>query len=113
VSATAALTLTPVKGVNVCSHRRPILINHTKVPNTDQVNFAVPISGVYSFLANVANGGEVQNTNGYDIIFTSDCAGLQQLNHQIESYDRHFEQPDSVDCRRQGHLSVEGLRRRR
>jgi hypothetical protein len=44
------------------------------------------ISGTYSYLATVANGGLVQNPNGYDIIFTSDCAGTQKLDHEIESY---------------------------
>jgi hypothetical protein len=38
-------------------------------------------------LRTVANGGHVGNINGYDIIFTSDQAGLTILNHQIESYN--------------------------
>ncbi len=29
----------------------------------------------------------MQNPNGFDIVLTSDCAGLNKLNHQIESYD--------------------------
>src|SRR5208283_4211087 len=66
---------------------RPITIDHTKVPNTDRTNFPVLISGVYPFLATAANGGQVQNANGYDIIFTADYAGTTQLDHEIESYD--------------------------
>jgi RHS repeat-associated protein len=71
----------------VYAHRRPITIDHTKVPNTDQANFPVLISGVYSFLATTGNGGQVQNANGYDIIFTSDFAGTTKLDHEIDSYD--------------------------
>lgn len=40
-----------------------------------------------ALLATVANGGHVQNANGYDIIFTSDSAGANKLNHEIESYN--------------------------
>ena len=83
----ASVTVTLLPGSNGYSYRRPIAINHTYVPNTDQTNLPVLISGTYSYLANVANGGNVQNANGYDIIFSSDCAGLQKLNHEIESYN--------------------------
>jgi RHS repeat-associated protein len=73
---------------NVYAHRRSIAIDHTKVPNTDQANFPVLISGVYPFLASTTvPGGQVQNANGYDIIFTSDYAGTMKLDHEIESYD--------------------------
>jgi len=68
------------------SYRRAITIDHTKIPNTDQTNFPVLISGTYSYLATVANGGKVQNANGFDIIFTSDVAGNTKLDHEIESY---------------------------
>ena len=46
---------------NGCLNRRPITIDHTKVPNTDQANFAVLISGTHSYLATTANGGNVMN----------------------------------------------------
>ena len=82
---TATLTLAPLFS-NGYSDRRSIVIAHTKVPNTDQSNFPLLISGTYSYLATVANGGRVQNANGYDIIFSSDCAGTQKLDHEIESY---------------------------
>jgi hypothetical protein len=68
-------------------YRRALSIDHTKVPNTDQNNFPVLVSGTYSYLATVANGGKVQNANGYDIIFSSDPAGTVKLDHEIESYD--------------------------
>lgn len=68
-------------------HVRPITIDHTKVPNTNQTDFPMLFSGMFTYLKTTANGGDVTNVNGYDIIFTSDAAGLTQLDHEIESYD--------------------------
>lgn len=84
-SGSATVTLSPASGV--FTYRRPIVIDHTKIPNTDQSNFPVLISGTYSYLATTANGGKVQSTSGYDIIFTSDAAGTMKLDHEIENYD--------------------------
>jgi len=41
------------------SFRQAITIDHTKAPNTDQVNFPVLISDTYPSLATLANGGNV------------------------------------------------------
>ncbi len=49
-------------------------------------NFPVLISLTLADLKTTANGGNVQNASGYDIIFTSDQAGNTQLAHEIESY---------------------------
>jgi len=68
-------------------YQRSITIAHSQVPNTDQTNFPVLIQGIYSYLATAANGGHVQNANGYDIIFTSDSAGTNLLNWEAESYN--------------------------
>lgn len=68
-------------------HHRSITVDHTKVPNTDQTDFPVLVSGTFAYLATIANGGSVQNVNGWDIIFTSDEPGLNQLDHEIESYN--------------------------
>src|SRR5207245_1869604 len=57
-----------------------------KVPNSDQSNFPVLISGSYSYLATTANGGNLQNSNGYDVIFTSDTGCSTRLNHEVETY---------------------------
>ncbi len=84
VSASAAMTLT---NASAFRYHRTIVIDHTKVPNTDQTNFPVLISGTYGYLASASNGGKVQSPNGYDIIFTSDCDGLNRLEHQMERYD--------------------------
>jgi RHS repeat-associated protein len=86
-SASAILTLSvPLCQATSFAYRRILTINHANVPNTDQTDFPVLVSGAYSFLANVANGGHVQNASGYDIIFTSDPAGQNQLDFEIDSY---------------------------
>jgi len=72
---------------NQYGYQRMITIDHTKVPNTDQTNFPVLISGTYSYLATTGNGGNVTSSTGYDIIFTSDAAGINKLDHEIDSYN--------------------------
>lgn len=64
------------------------VINHTKVANTDQSDFPVVISTTIANFANVANGGLVQNVNGYDLAMssTSDCAAANLLNWEDETY---------------------------
>lgn len=68
-------------------HFRSVTVDHTKVPNTDQTDFPLLFSGTFAYLATVANAGDVENANGFDIIFTSDAAGLTQLDHEIDSYN--------------------------
>jgi YD repeat-containing protein len=77
----------PISWSNGYGLRRTIIIDHTKVPNTDQTNFPVLISGTYSYLATTSNGGSVTNTSGYDIIFTSDAAGTSNLAYERETYN--------------------------
>jgi Concanavalin A-like lectin/glucanases superfamily/Domain of unknown function (DUF2341) len=72
---------------NGYSYGRTITIDHTKVPNTDQTNFPVLLSGTYSYLATTSNGGNVTNPNGYDIVFTSDGAGMNPIAYERESYN--------------------------
>jgi len=69
------------------SHSSAITIDHTKVPNTDQSNFPVLVSGTYSYLATTNNGGGVTNQNGYDIAFASDAAGNNPLFFEQETYN--------------------------
>jgi RHS repeat-associated protein len=72
---------------NGYQYRQTIVLGHANVPNTDQVNFPVLISGVYPYLANVSNGGLVQSANGYDIVFSSDPEGGNPLNYETGTYD--------------------------
>jgi YD repeat-containing protein len=76
----------PSAAFNGFTYQRSLTIDHSKVPDTDQSNFPVLISGPYSYLATVANGGKVQNANGYDVIFAADSSCNTKLNHEIESY---------------------------
>ena len=69
------------------SYERAIIIDHTKVPNTDQVSFPFLFSTTDPLLATTVNGGHVQNANGYDIIFTSDPAGQNRLPYEMEEYN--------------------------
>ena len=69
------------------NYTRAVTISHTKVPNTDQVSFPVLFNSTDPLLETTSNGGHVTNANGYDIIFTSDAAGTEKLNHEIESYN--------------------------
>jgi hypothetical protein len=70
------------------SYSQAITIDHTKVSGgADINNFVLVIKGTYDFLKTVANGGNVNNTYGYDIIFTSDSEGTTKLDHEIVSYN--------------------------
>ena len=78
---------------NGYGYRRKITIDNTKVSGgSNHSNFTVLISGVYDGTAgepnlkDTGNGGYVQSSNGYDIIFTFDEAGNTQLDHEIEKY---------------------------
>ncbi len=67
---------------------KTITVDHTQVSST-QTDFPVLISGTFSYLKTVANGGLVQNASGFDIILSSTTAmdGSAILPFQIESYD--------------------------
>jgi YD repeat-containing protein len=81
------LPLAPMPYGNGYTYSRSITINHAQVPNTDRSNFPLLISGTYPYLKTVANGGDVQNSNGYDVIFTSDAGCATKLNHEVETYN--------------------------
>ena len=68
------------------AYNRAITIDHGNVAGANLTNFPVLISGTYPYLATTANGGNVTNSNGYDIIFTSDAAGTQVLPYERELY---------------------------
>ena len=68
-------------------YRRVLTINHTQVPNTDQTNFPYLFNTTDPLLATTAYNGHVASPNGYDIIFTSDAAGQNILNYEMEEYN--------------------------
>jgi len=84
------LLLVALPAFGAYGHSRTITIDHTKVPNTDQSYFPVLVSGTYSYLATVANGGLVQNVDGSsnatDLVFTSDANCSILLPFEIETY---------------------------
>ena len=64
-----------------------LTINHTQVPNTDQTNFPYLFNTTDPLLATTTYNGHVASPNGYDIIFTSDAAGQNILNYEMEEYN--------------------------
>lgn len=61
------------------AHYRAITVPTSSVGSADLDSFPVMVFGTLSYLATVANGGKVQNANGYDIYFSSDAAGTNIL----------------------------------
>jgi LysM repeat protein len=88
-SAVASATYAISTGVNGYSHQRAITIprNNMGILGGPMRDFPMLVSGTYSFLATTANRGQVQNANGFDIVFTADSAGTTKLDHEINSYD--------------------------
>ena len=74
------------------SYSRSITIDHTLVGSADSTNFPVLVSGTYDGTGGIAdlrttgNGGKVQNSSGYDVIFTSDSTCTTKLNWETETY---------------------------
>lgn len=66
--------------------KRSITIDHTQVGGSDSTNFPLLVSGTFSYLATTANGGNVTNSNGYDIVFTSDSGCASTLNFERVLY---------------------------
>ena len=85
-AATLSLTTpVPVVGSGYLNSR-PIIIDHTQVPS-DQVNFPMVVAGTFAFLIDAANGGNVQNPNGYDIIFSSTPDGANPIPFERTTYN--------------------------
>lgn len=64
-----------------------ITVDHTKVPNTDQLNFPLLIVGASTALKARTYGGQMCNANGYDILFTSDAKGANPLPYERELHN--------------------------
>ncbi|MFK8045559.1 MAG: DUF2341 domain-containing protein [Crocinitomicaceae bacterium] len=66
---------------------KQLFINSSEVSgSTNLLDFVMLVNFTDADLRTTANGGNVQNTNGYDIVFTlGDCSTL--LDHQIEEYN--------------------------
>ncbi len=67
--------------------RLKVQINASQVSGTGTLtNFPVLVSATRNELRSTGNGGNVENINGYDIIFTG-ANGTTILSHQLETYD--------------------------
>jgi hypothetical protein len=68
-------------------YRKQITVDNTKVAGTtDLLNFPLLVSLTDPDLRTTANGGKVENPNGYDIIFRA-ADTVTNLDHEVESYD--------------------------
>ena len=72
---------------------KAITIDHLQVGSASSTNFrmlfnpgAMAGGGDPLDLRTLVNGGPITNVNGYDIVFTSDSAGLVPLDFEVESY---------------------------
>lgn len=87
-STAGQLVLTSTAFGNGYSYRRTISIESDNVDGSySHVDFPVLISTTTSWLKTTANGGYVNNTNGYDIVFSTNTQGSSNLDHEIEKYD--------------------------
>jgi RHS repeat-associated protein len=87
-STTVALTVTaPQCTSNGYSYQRAIVIDHTKVPNTDQTNFPFLFNTIDPAFAWTSNNGHVASQSGDDIIFSTDPNGFTKLDHELEEYN--------------------------
>mgnify|MGYP001627774361 CR=1 FL=1 len=78
------ITLSQVTGY---TNRLKGQVNSSQVSgSSDLNNFPVLMSFTLPILRSTGNGGNVQNVNGYDIIFTA-ANGSTILSHQLESYN--------------------------
>jgi phosphoribosyl-AMP cyclohydrolase len=68
-------------------HRKQLTIDYTKVSGGSSLSsFPILISLTDANLKSTGNGGNVQNSNGYDIVFVA-SDNTTKLDHEIEKYD--------------------------
>lgn len=68
-------------------YRQQVTIDQSMVSGSNDLsNFAVLVTLTDASLKSTSNGGNVGQTDGGDIVFTS-ADGTTQLDHQIESYN--------------------------
>jgi len=65
---------------------RSVTIDESLCGTADSTDFPVTFTGTYAYLATVANGGKVENANGYDIAFFSDAGLTTPLDFELVTY---------------------------
>lgn len=73
---------------NIYAHYNTVTVNSGQVTGT-LTNFPMLFTGTFSQLKTVANGGDVTNVNGYDIIFssTNNLGGSGLIPFELVSYN--------------------------
>lgn len=69
------------------SYKRSLTIDHTLCGAADSTDFPLLVRISDATFKTVANGGHIQNANGFDIAFNGDTGGGSPLFWEIESYD--------------------------
>ena len=85
MKAIILLILAAAQAFGGYSFTRKITIDHTRVLGT-LTNYPIGITGTYSYLKTVGNGGNVQSSSGYDIVFSSDAANTTPLGCEMENW---------------------------
>jgi hypothetical protein len=83
----AIIYISPSVALADYSYYRSLTINHALSGGSDSANFPMLVSLSDNTLRTVANGGHVQNANGYDIHFFSDAGLTQRIPAERERYD--------------------------
>ena len=76
-------------GQGAFRYRKPITINHSQVGLDDigtLLDFPVLIDITSDDLKDKTNGGKVESSNGWDIVFRA-SDGMTQLDHEVEEYE--------------------------
>jgi hypothetical protein len=68
------------------SFNQAVPIDHTKVGSSDSTNFPFLFSGTYTYLKTTGNGGNVQNSSGFYVVFATSSACSSLLSFEMESY---------------------------
>ncbi len=68
------------------THYRVITIAAQSGLSGDLTNYPVLISGTYTYLKTVGNGGLVQSSSGFDIAFYTDNTCTTKLNWEVETW---------------------------
>lgn len=85
VGAEVAGTVAPIVPVCNSGFKKTITIDNADVAGSSaHTDFPVLVSFTDNDLRTTANGGNVENANGWDIVFTDE--NLVPLDHQIETY---------------------------
>lgn len=67
------------------TYNRTITFDHTQVPS-DQTNIPMAVFGTIASLKTVGNGGHVQSSSGFDIVFSTTQDGLSPIKWEVVNW---------------------------